>query len=334
MNTKVAIVGSGFGMYCLLPVFSRIKECDVVSISGKNSQRMTDFCKKFNVKKYDNWKDMLKKEKPNAVAIAIIPKNQFEVAKYALENGIAVFAEKPLTTTLETSIILTDLAKKQKLPNMIDFLFTEIPEWVETKKIIESGLLGEILSIDVDWKFLSYDLKNNLKSWKTDVKQGGGSLSLVFSHTLYYLEYFLGTIKNIECKIFSSEKSLNNGDTEIDMTFTFNKEYSGHAHLDISKSNSNHTIKFRGEKGNIILQNSSESFVDNFELILQINGESQKIKPKKSLNTLDPDDDSRIKVIEPLATKFITWCNSGVPSKPNFQNGSRVQELIEISRIN
>ena len=118
------------------------------------------------------------------------------------------------------------------------------------------------------------------------------------------------------------------------MTFTFNKEYSGHAHLDISKSNSNHTIKFRGEKGNIILQNSSESFVDNFELILQINGESQKIKPKKSLNTLDPDDDSRIKVIEPLATKFITWCNSGVPSKPNFQNGSRVQELIEILRLN
>ena len=48
MNTKVAIVGSGFGMYCLLPAFSRIKECDVVSISGKNSQRMTDFCKKFD----------------------------------------------------------------------------------------------------------------------------------------------------------------------------------------------------------------------------------------------------------------------------------------------
>ncbi|SVD65029.1 uncharacterized protein METZ01_LOCUS417883, partial [marine metagenome] len=42
-------------MYCLLPAFSRINECKVVSICGKNSKRMTNFCKKFNVKQYTNW---------------------------------------------------------------------------------------------------------------------------------------------------------------------------------------------------------------------------------------------------------------------------------------
>tara|TARA_B100001179_G_scaffold61983_1_gene42839 strand:+ start:327 stop:1331 length:1005 start_codon:yes stop_codon:yes gene_type:complete len=334
MNSKIAIVGSGFGMYCLLPAFSRINECKVVSICGKNSKRMTNFCKKFNVKQYTNWKEMLQKEKPNAVAIAVIPQNQYEIAKYALENDIAVFAEKPLTTSLDTSITLNNLAKKRGLPNMMDFLFTEIPEWLETKKIVESGSLGEILGIDVNWTFLSYDLKNNLKSWKTDIKQGGGALSLVFSHTLYYLEYFLGSIRQIHCKIFSSEKSLNNGDTEIDMTFVFNKKCLGHAHLDISESNSNHTITFRGERGNIILQNSSESFVDNFELIVKTNDESQKIKPGKSLNVFDTEDDTRIKVIEPIARRFINWCNSGIASKPDFQDGTRVQELIETSRNN
>ena len=138
MNSKIAIVGSGFGMYCLLPAFSRINECEVVSICGKNSERMTDFCKKFNVKQYTNWKEMLQKEKPNAVAIAVIPQNQYEIAKYALENDIAVFAEKPLTTSLDTSITLNNLAKKRGLPNMMDFLFTEIPEWLETKKIVET----------------------------------------------------------------------------------------------------------------------------------------------------------------------------------------------------
>ena len=114
MNSKIAIVGSGFGMYCLLPAFSRINECEVVSICGKNSERMTNFCKKFNVKQYTNWKEMFQKEKPNAVAIAVIPQNQYEIAKYALENDIAVFAEKPLTTSLETSITLNNLAKKTR----------------------------------------------------------------------------------------------------------------------------------------------------------------------------------------------------------------------------
>ena len=118
------------------------------------------------------------------------------------------------------------------------------------------------------------------------------------------------------------------------MTLVFNKKCLGHAHLDISESNSNHTITFRGERGNIILQNSSESFVDNFELIVKTNNKSQKIKPGKSLNVFDTEDDTRIKVIEPIARRFINWCNSGIASKPDFQDGTRVQELIETSRNN
>ena len=112
MSTKIAIVGSGFGMYCLLPTFSGIKECEVVSICGKNSERMKKYCKRFCVIRYDDWKEMLQKEKPNAVAISVIPKNQFEIAEYALQNEIAVFAEKPLTTSTDTSIKLSKLPTK------------------------------------------------------------------------------------------------------------------------------------------------------------------------------------------------------------------------------
>ena len=112
MNPTVAIIGSGFGMYCLLPAFSNTKRCQVVSICGKNSERMSSFCEKYNVKQYTDWKEMIQKEKPDAVTVAVIPKHQFEIVKYALENKIAVFAEKPLTTNYKTSLELYQLAKK------------------------------------------------------------------------------------------------------------------------------------------------------------------------------------------------------------------------------
>ena len=115
MDIKVAIIGSGFGMYGLLPAFSGIKGCQVVSICGKNSERMLNYCKKLDLSRYTNWREMLQKEKPDAVAIAVIPSYQYEIAKYALENDIAVFAEKPLTTSLDTSITLNNLAKKRFL---------------------------------------------------------------------------------------------------------------------------------------------------------------------------------------------------------------------------
>ena len=64
---------------------------------------------------------------------------------------------------------------------MVDYIFPEIIEWEKVKNILEDHKIGEIFSIEVDWKFLSYDLKNKIQSWKTDIHQGGGALSFYFS---------------------------------------------------------------------------------------------------------------------------------------------------------
>ena len=335
MNTKVAIVGSGFGMYGLLPAFSRIKECKVVSICGKNSEMKLNNCKKLGLNRYTDWREMLQKEKPDAVAIAVIPSHQYEIAMYALENGMAVFAEKPLTTSFDTSLELNKLAKKKRLPNMLDFLFPEIPEWHAAKKAIGNGLIGEILKVNVDWTFLSYDLMNHIKSWKTDVKQGGGALSFYFSHVFYYLEYFLGRIKNIECNFSSSEKSLNKGETGTDMTISFENGCVGNVHMDISNTDQQkHKVEFHAEGKTIILQNFNSNFVDNFELILNTSKGIEKIKPDMLLDSsYDESEDPRVKVIKPIAERFINWCNTGNTAKPDFEDGLRVQELIKMARI-
>ena len=117
---------------------------------------------------------------------------------------------------------------------MLDFIFPEIPEFHAAKKAIENEWIGKILNINVDWMFLSYDLKNRIKSWKTDVEQGGGALSFYFSHVFYYLEYFIGRIKSIQYSFSSSEKSLNRGETSINMKMLFENGCVGNAHMDIS----------------------------------------------------------------------------------------------------
>jgi len=334
MTTTIAIIGSGFGMYGLLPAFSQIEGCKVVSICGKNSKRMLEYCKKFNLILYTDWKEMLQKEQPNAVAIAVIPIYQYEITKYALENGIAVFAEKPLTSSYETALEINTLAKQKGLPNMLDFIFPEIPEWKEVKKIIDTGLIGNIIKINVDWMFLSYDLKNQIKSWKTDVKQGGGALSHFFSHTFYYLEYFMGNITSVECSFSSSKKSLNRGETGIDMTILFENGCLGNAHMDISYTGrQKHAIEFHSEKESIKLESNSDNFVDSFELTINTIKGTQKIKAENTLSTHTSDsEDPRIKVIRPIAERFINWCNTGIPAKPDFQDGLRVQKLIEMAR--
>ena len=205
---------------------------------------------------------------------------------------------------------------------------------MKQKKIIATGLIGDIIKINVDWSFLSYDLKNQIKSWKTDVKQGGGALSYFFSHTFYYLEYFMGKIVNMKCNFSSSEKSLNRAETGIDMTILFENGCLGNAHMDISYTGrQKHTIEFHSEKDSIKLESNSDNFVDTFELTVNTMKGIQKIEAENTLSTQITDlEDPRIKVIRPIAERFINWCNTGIPSKPDFQDGLRVQNLIEMAR--
>ena len=276
-DIKVGIIGSGFGMYGLVPAFNKTKNSHVVSICGKKSERMSKYCKKFNLKHYTNWKKMINEEKPDAVAIAVIPIYQYEIAKYALEHDIAVFAEKPLTNSYETSLELFELAKIKNLPNMMDFIFPEIPEWSAAKKIIEKNLHNLSLELNVKWDFLSYDSKLNLKTWKTDKQLGGGALSFFFSHTLYYLEFFLGRIKDITCKIYPS-KTNSDQEMSISMDILFQNGCVGNVVLNSqNKDNSCHTLEFSGKNFSLILKNiNTYDQVTNFELMF--NGEiiSQK----------------------------------------------------------
>jgi len=329
MVVNIAVIGSGFGMYGLLPAFCKINDCNVVSICGQNSDRMKRYCKKYDVRHYEDWKKMIDEERLDAIAIAVVPKYQYEIAKYALEKNIGVFAEKPLTTSFETSYELNFIATEKKIPNMLDFIFPEIPEWLEAHKLIDSNFIGKILQVNINWEFLSYDLNNEINSWKTNIDDGGGAISLYFSHVLYYLENFLGRIKNLNSVFISFKKSINNGETGIRMDLLFENGCNGKIILDIAQIKQQHTLEFIGEEGSILLKNNTTSVIDGFELQVNKLGKIQKIIPKISINNkFDESEDPRIKVVLPLANRFIDWCKNGFEARPNFEEGLRVQELI------
>jgi len=82
------------------------------------------------------------------------------------------------------------------------------------------------------------------------------------------------------------------------------------------------------------MRNGSNDFVDNFELTIDTLKGTQKIKSDSILDSTDGElEDSRVKIVKHIADRFINWCNTGVAAKPDFQNGVRAQELIEMARI-
>lgn len=330
---KIGIIGSGFGVYGLLPAFGLTKNCQVTAICARESPRLEKYCQKFKVKKvYADWKKLIDREKLNAVAIAVIPAAQYQIIKYALKKGLHVFAEKPLAANLQQAAELERLAKRARAITAVDFIFPEISEWVKARELLQKEKLGKLLQIKSEWDFLSYDIKYRKKSWKTDVSQGGGALSFFFSHVLYYLENFAGEIQVLNSQLAYSPKSLNGGETGVDLVFKTKNGVSGSAHLNCNAQGKNrHCVTLVYEKGKIVLENT-KNVTRDFNLKIYQNSLRRKVKIKKPV--LPKGLDERVREVKNLAGRFVRGCLKKQTLRPAFVEGVRVQKLIMQIRKN
>lgn len=330
---KVGIIGSGFGVYGLLPAFNAIEDCQVVSVCGKNTKRLLHYNNEIGSKKiYSDWRVMLDNQKLDAIALAVTPSVQYEIAKIAIEKDIHIFAEKPLAANVIQAKELLNLATKYNITHAVDFIFPEIDQWQKVKQLLDNKTFGQLRHISVNWDFLSFDIKNEVSSWKTDVKEGGGALSFYFSHSLYYLEYYAGEILDLKSLLSYSEKSANGGETGVEVLLTFKNNVTGHAHLSCnSQGLHRHQILFQCDKGTIILENE-DVITRKFVITLYAQGGEKKViysqeKEKKS-------EDERVAFVKKLAVRFINACINNQQMTPSFKEGVRVQELIEKIRQN
>ena len=326
---KVGIIGSGFGLYGLLPAFKSLKNCKVVSICGKKTGRLTTYCKKIGLNKiYTDWKLMLKKEQLDILALAVTPNAQYEIAKFAIKAGINIFAEKPLAANYAQAKELLKLAESKKIKHTIDFLYPEIEQWKKVKSLIDSKALGKLKYLLINWDFPTPGIKNKRPSWKSDIKMGGGALSYYFSHSLYYIEYFCGKILS-----FKSDLSYNK-EEEIgaDIILKFENGISGYIHLNCNAPSLNrHHLMFQFEKGAIILENENNTVTD-FVIKIYTGEKVEELSLAEEI--IEKDEDERVRIVRKLANRFINSCIGGKSIIPSFTEGVRVQWLIKQIRLN
>lgn len=329
---KIGIIGSGFGVIGLMPAFDSIKDCKIVAICVKKSELLMNYCDRIGeINIYADWQLLLENEDLDAIALAVTPNAQYQIAKVAITKGLHVFAEKPLTANISQARELLALAKKMKITHGIDFIFQEISEWKKVKELIDRETFGKLKHISINWDFLSGDIKNKRSSWKTSVPEGGGALSFYFSHGLYYLEHFAGRITDTRSLFTYSPESVNGGEVGVDILLKFKGGITGYAHVTCnSRGLVRHQLIFQCEKGVIILKNKN-AVVDNFFIKTYTQEGEKQLTVNKDSNR--KDEDERVKIVRKIATRFIDSCIHNKQTVPSFNEGVRVQELIERLRV-
>jgi predicted dehydrogenase len=331
-KTRVAVVGSGFGLYGVLPAFQQIPACAVVGLCGRSSERLLNYCQKTAVPVFHDWRAMLEQCRPDALAVAVVPSRQHEILSCAIARGISVFAEKPLAVNPAQAAALLEQARAKKAAHMVDFLFPEIPQWRRAGELLAQGAIGRVLHCQMNWRFLGYEIKNKIQGWRTRPEEGGGALSFYFCHVFYSLEFFLGKMQSLRCGLVHTPDAPGAGETGVSLAAEFQNGCAGNVIFDCAFPGAHeHAWEFHGEAGSLILEKTSASFTRGFELTRRPkNGPAEKVSVPPL--PCDPSLYENVPLVRSLAGRFLHWQRDSVPARPDFADGLRVQHLIELAR--
>lgn len=157
---------------------------------------------------YDSYQEMFEKEmllpeeeRMDFVTIVTPNKWHFEPAMMALDRGINVVIDKPITFSLEEAKLLKDKVEETGLTLALTHVYSGYPAVKEAKARVASGQLGKIRKVYAEytqgWLSQRIELEGgNNAGWRTNPKQTGkaGCMGDIGTHVWHLLEY----ITNLE----------------------------------------------------------------------------------------------------------------------------------------
>jgi predicted dehydrogenase len=103
MKLKVGIIGTGWIAELHLEALKKIGEVKIAAVAGRNLPRAQALAAGCGAVAYEDYHDMLSKEKPDAVFILLPPDAHGEVEEACAARVPAVFIEKPVCNHLDAA---------------------------------------------------------------------------------------------------------------------------------------------------------------------------------------------------------------------------------------
>ncbi len=214
---------------------------------------------------YDSWEQLFDAEKKLALdqrieVVTIVTPNHlhFAPAKAAMENGVHVIMDKPMTFDLIEAIPLKKIAGETGMLFCLTHTYTGYPMVKEARQRIAAGELGTIRKIYVEYPqgWLSTALENTGQkqaAWRTDPARSGiaGAMGDIGTHAFNMAEYVSGLKVTALCADINKIVEGRSLDDDGDVLLKFDNGGSGILFATQVAAGEENNIKIRvyGEKG-------------------------------------------------------------------------------------
>lgn len=189
---RVGIVGCGniFTMHATSA--NHLKNSTIVGVCDIKEDRANAAAAKYNCKAYYDYKEMINKDLIDVVHVCVPHYLHPIISKYAIEAGVHVLCEKPMSIKYEDAVENVRLAEEKGVKYGIIFQCRYNDAAVLVKKHLEDGTLGKIISARAVLTWSKPDEYYSLSDWKgTWDKEGGGVIIDQAIHSIDLANWFI-----------------------------------------------------------------------------------------------------------------------------------------------
>jgi predicted dehydrogenase len=219
---KVGVVGTGHLGKLHTKMFKSIEStgsgCNLIGVYDSNPDQSKAVADEFSVQNYISLDELL--SKVDAVSIAATTTAHFELAKKCLENGIHIFIEKPITTTIKEAEELVELSEKKNLNLQVGHIerfnpalvamekYIDDPKFIQTDRLAQFNPRGTDVAVVLD--LMIHDIDIILSLVKSDVVEiQANGVAVVSDHldiANARLQFENGAVANVTASRISQKK--------------------------------------------------------------------------------------------------------------------------------
>lgn len=148
MVLKAAVIGVGYMGRNHARIYAGMDNVELVAVADA-SEDAAELAKRYKVPFYKDYKEMLEKEKPELLSIAVPTDMHKKVAIDAIEQGANVLLEKPIAKNRAEAENILKAAKEKGVKLMIGHIERFNPAVRELKKRLGEKELGKVYKIEV-----------------------------------------------------------------------------------------------------------------------------------------------------------------------------------------
>ncbi len=314
MSKNVAIIGAGIIGNRLAGVFDQFDDLKISWICDIDKVSADKLTEKFGGKVTHDYNQVMQDPLVDIVYVGVPPKFHKEIVISALEANKHVISEKPLALSIKDCEAMVNAKNMTNLITAVNLPFRYTPGVSDLIKRLKNGEIGEIIRIELRFRFPFWPRKWQPVDW-LKYREQGGPLREVGTHYFFLLgelKELIGKVKRINAitRFESDEMAEHNSIAMIE----FDTGILGTMDLITKNTESEeNTITIYGEKGSL-------SLVQWYKLIGKFGDQDEQV-----LN------ETRISSELSMVQNFMKMINGDEVENPpvSFESAMNAQQILE-----